>query len=197
MIGVSTVALFYALLALLANAAVIGWLALAVGARRSSTASRWLDEARSSLGPSALMAAFVVAVLAMIGSLYFSEVAHFEPCRLCWYQRIAMYPLVVVLGIGAWRRDGAVARYAGPLAAIGAIIAAYHVALEWLPWLDSGVCSATTPCTLVWFRELGFISLPYLALSAFLLILALLRLARRTDPDRSADLDGPSARRTP
>ena len=177
MIGVSTVSLFYALLAVVATAAVIGLLGLAVAARRSPAAERWLDSLRSSLGSSALLAAFVVATLATIGSLYFSEVAHFEPCRLCWYQRIAMYPLVVILGIAAWRRDVRVRRYAVPVAVIGALIATYHYALEWLPWLDSGVCSATTPCTIVWFREFGFISLPYLALSAFLLIVALLWLA--------------------
>jgi disulfide bond formation protein DsbB len=177
MIGVSTVSLFYALLAVVATAAVIGLLGLAVAARRSSTAGRWLDSVRSSLGSSALLAGFVVAVLATLGSLYFSEVAHFEPCRLCWYQRIAMYPLVVILGIAAWRRDVRVRRYAVPVAVIGALIATYHYALERLPWLDSGVCSATTPCTIVWFREFGFISLPYLALSAFLLIAALLWLA--------------------
>jgi disulfide bond formation protein DsbB len=176
-IGVSTVSLFYALLAVVATAAVIGLLGLAVAARRSSTAGRWLDSLRSSLGSSALLAAFVVATLATVGSLYFSEVAHFEPCRLCWYQRIAMYPLVVILGIAAWRRDVRVRRYAVPVTVIGAVIATYHYALEWLPWLDSGVCSATTPCTIVWFREFGFISLPYLALSAFLLIVALLWLA--------------------
>lgn len=177
MIGVSTISLFYALLAVVATAVVIGLLGLAVAGRRSSTAGRWLDGLRSSLGSTALLAAFVVATLATIGSLYFSEVAHFEPCRLCWYQRIAMYPLVVVLGIAAWRRDISVRRYAVPVAVIGALIATYHYALEWLPWLDSGVCAATTPCTIVWFRQLGFVSLPYLALSAFLLIVALLWLA--------------------
>jgi disulfide bond formation protein DsbB len=127
--------------------------------------------------PRANAAAWIVAVLATAGSLYFSEVAHFEPCRLCWYQRIAMYPLVVILGVAAVRRDPGVRRYAVPLAVIGALIATYHYALEWLPWLDSGVCAATTPCTIVWFRQLGFVSLPYLALSAFLLIVALLWLA--------------------
>jgi len=177
MIGVSTVSLFYALLALVANVAVMGSLALAVAARRSPAARRSLDGLRSSVGSSALVATFVVATLATLGSLYFSEVAHFEPCRLCWYQRIAMYPLVVILGIAALRRDPRVRRYAIPLAFIGALIATYHYALEWLPWLDTGACSATTPCTVVWFRELGFISLPYLALSAFLLILTLLWLA--------------------
>jgi hypothetical protein len=194
MIGVPTVELFYALLALVANALVIGLVALAVSARRSPAARASLDGLRSSLGSGALVAGFVVAALATIGSLFFSEVAHFEPCRLCWYQRIAMYPLVVILGIAAWRRDPGVRRYAAPVAVIGALIATYHYALEWLPWLDSGACSASTPCTIIWFREFGFISLPYLALSAFLLIVALLWLAGEASPtDRQTSSD----RRTP
>lgn len=194
MIGVSTVELFYALLALVANALVIGLVALAVSARRSPAARASLDGLRSSLGSGALLAGFVVAALATIGSLFFSEVAHFEPCRLCWYQRIAMYPLVVILGIAAWRRDPGVRRYAAPIAVIGALIATYHYALEWLPWLDSGACSASTPCTIIWFREFGFISLPYLALSAFLLIVALLWLAVEASP---TDRQTTSDRRTP
>jgi disulfide bond formation protein DsbB len=186
---VSTVALFYALLALVANAFVIGLLGLSVAGRRSPGARRWLGQVRSGLGPSSLAGAFVVAGLATAGSLYFSEIAHFEPCRLCWYQRIAMYPLVVVLGIAARRGDVGVRRYALPLAAIGAVIATYHYALEWFPSLDSGVCSATTPCTTIWFRELGFISLPYLALSAFGLIIALVWLAQPPNPAENAEAE--------
>ncbi len=178
--NVGTVALFFSILALVANFAVIVVVVMALTGR--------LDRLREFIGPSALPAAFVVAALATLGSLFFSEIAHFEPCRLCWYQRIFMYPLVVILGIAAWRRDGTVFRYAAPLAVIGAVIATYHYALEWLPWLDTGTCSATVPCTVIWFRELGFITLPYLALSAFLLILTLLWLAR---PSRAA-VDDPN-----
>lgn len=134
-----------------------------------------LDEA---LGTSALSAALIVAMLATGGSLFFSEVAHFEPCRLCWYQRIAMYPLVLILGVAAARRDPGVRLYVIPVAVIGALIAGYHYALEWFPALDTGACSASTPCTVVWFRALGFASLPYLALSAFLLIIALVWIAQ-------------------
>lgn len=180
---VSTVALFYALLAIVANVFVIGLLALWFASGRSVTASRWLDATRSSLGPISLIGAFVVAGLAMGGSLYFSEVAHFEPCKLCWYQRIAMYPLVLILGIAARHADVRVRRYAAPLAVIGAVLSTFHYLLEWFPSLDSGVCSATTPCTVIWFRQIGFVTMPYLALSAFLLILALLALARAPEPE--------------
>jgi len=177
-IAPSTVSLFYALLAVVANVAVVALVVLALLGR--------LDDVRDALGGSALTGALVVALLAAAGSLYFSDVAGYEPCALCWYQRIAMYPLVVLLGIAAWRSDPGVRRYAAPLAGIGALIALYHYAVEWLPGLDAGVCSATTPCTVVWFRELGFASLPYLALSAFLLIGALLWVAQPAVDDREA-----------
>jgi disulfide bond formation protein DsbB len=180
---VRTVALFYALLAVVANVAVVS-IVVAVMAGR-------LDALRATIGPGALALAFVVAALAMGGSLYFSEVAHFEPCRLCWFQRIAMYPLALILAIAAWRRDTGVRWYVIPIATIGAFIAVYHYTVEWVPWLDSGVCPATTPCSIIWFRELGFVTLPYLALSAFLLIIALVAVAvaePRREPDRLESL---------
>ena len=173
MISPSTVSLFYALLAIVANVAVLAFVVAGVAGRLDALADR--------LGGGALTGAFVVAVLATGGSLYFSEVAGYEPCTLCWYQRIAMYPLVVVLGIAAWRGDARVRRYVLPIVAIGAAIALYHYALERVPALDTGVCSSAVPCTLIWFQQLGFITLPYLALSAFLLIGALVWLAGRAD----------------
>ena len=171
---VQTVSLFYALLAIAGGVFVGVVVVLALSGR--------LEAVRRTLGTSALPAAFVVAALATAGSLYFSEVAHFEPCRLCWYQRIAMYPLVVVLAIAAWRRDEGVRRYVLPVVAIGGAISLYHYALEWLPWLDTGACSASVPCTVVWFRQLGFVSLPFLALSAFVLIGVLVWLAAQREP---------------
>ncbi len=186
---VSTVALFYALLAVAANVFVIGLVALWLARGRSATASRWLEATRSAIDPIALVGAFVVAALAMGGSLYFSEVAHFEPCKLCWYQRIAMYPLVVILGIAARHGDVGARRYVAPLAVIGAVLSTYHYALELFPSLDSGVCSAISPCTVIWFRQLGFVTMPYLALSAFLLILATLALARPPEPADAFELE--------
>lgn len=172
--SVATVELFFGILALVAFAAVVGVNALRALARVSTSAGTAYASVARVIAPSALSIAWFVAFLATAGSLYFSEVAGFEPCRLCWYQRIAMYPLVVLLAIAAARRERAGAIYAGALAAIGAVIAAYHVALEWFPSLDSGACDPNNPCTLIWFRVLGFISLPTLALAAFLFIMTVL-----------------------
>jgi disulfide bond formation protein DsbB len=177
---VQTVETFYGILALVAFAIVIGIVVLRLLALVSQAAVDAFDAVAETIAPNALAMGWIVAFLATAGSLYFSEVAHFEPCTLCWYQRIAMYPLVVILAIAAARRETAGAVYAAALAGIGAVVAAYHVTLEWFPALDSGTCDPDNPCTLIWFRVFGFISLPTLALAAFLLILTfcLIRLRR-------------------
>lgn len=119
-----------------------------------------------------------VALMAMLGSLYLSEIVHFLPCLLCWYQRIAMYPLVAVLGVGMLRSDPAVWRFAIPLPVIGFLIAAYHVTIQWRPNLDVGTCAIGAPCTGRYVAVFGFISIPTMAGAAFLLITALLMLVR-------------------
>ena len=118
----------------------------------------------------------------MAGSLYFSEVAHFPPCHLCWLQRYCMYPLVPILGFAAWRQAGWIRPLAaGALAAIGAVIATYHVLLERNPHWESSVCDPKNPCTLIWVERLGYLTIPTMALSGFLLILTLLAVSRAGD----------------
>jgi disulfide bond formation protein DsbB len=97
-------------------------------------------------------------------------VAHFVPCRLCWYQRIAMYPLVPMLGLAALRADDSVRRYALVLAAIGAPISAWHILVERFPNLESGACDPANPCSLIWVNTFGYLTIPTMALSAFCLI---------------------------
>jgi disulfide bond formation protein DsbB len=157
---------FLAILTLLAGLGVLAVIGLMVLGQRSRM--------RALLGPAALWLAFLVALTATAGSLYLSEVAGFIPCTLCWYQRIAMYPLVLVLGIAAWRGDGGIRSYVVPVAGIGALIAAYHVALQRLPGLPSGSCSLDVPCTAIYVERFGFVTIPVMALVAFLAILALL-----------------------
>lgn len=129
---------------------------------------------RELLRPVALWLGALVALVATAGSLYFSEVAGFVPCVLCWYQRIAMYPLVVLLGVAAWRGDAGIRRYAAPLALIGALISVYHIGVERLPGLPSGACSLAAPCDLIWVERFGFVTIPVMALAGFLAILTLL-----------------------
>ncbi len=118
--------------------------------------------------------AWVVAFIALSGSLYFSGVLKLPPCMLCWYQRIAMYPLVFVLGVGLFRDDSNVWRFALPLPIVGAVISAYHVALQYQPSLEVLECTTGVPCTARLLVVHGFVSIPVMAGSAFLLITALL-----------------------
>jgi disulfide bond formation protein DsbB len=164
--------LFFALLTVVAGLGAITLVVLRLAAAAGSDGAWRLGSAISDAG---VWLAFLVAAGATLGSLYFSEIANFVPCRLCWFQRIAMYPLTVVLLVGAIRKDRAVRWYAGPLAVIGAAIAGWHTLIEWRPQLDNGECELTGPsCTYVWFREFGFISLATMALTGFLTILILL-----------------------
>ncbi len=119
---------------------------------------------------------FLVAAVSMAGSLYLSEVADFVPCNLCWYQRIAMYPQVVLLGLAWLRRDEGIRVYSLTLAVMGAAISTFHVLVERFPWIEGsgGVCDPANPCTIRWVEELGFITIPTMALSAFVLIALLM-----------------------
>ncbi len=177
---VTTVITFYGLLALL-GILVIAWFGLLyLASLFSANAREGYAGIRARLTPVALTAAWGVALLATAGSLYFSESANYTPCTLCWYQRIAMYPLVLILGIAIVRRDTAVRIYAIPVALVGAAIASYHYLLEWFPEIDTGACSAVIPCTQVWFREFGFVSMPLLALVAFGLVITFLLIPPRS-----------------
>ncbi len=160
---------FFLVLTLAANAAVFGMIMLGLSARR-------LDRRLlAAVGPEALRLAWLVAVVATVGSLYYSEIADFTPCLLCWYQRICLYPLVAVLGVGALRRDLATRWYAAPFVVVGMVVALYHWLVERVPaFADSVSCSATAPCAIPWFVELGYVTLAYMDLSAFLLIGSLL-----------------------
>ena len=168
-----TLQLFFAILALVALTGAVAVAVLRVLAARGVPGAVRL---RSQLAPVAIPLAFAVALTATLGSLYFSEVANFTPCRLCWYQRIAMYPLTVLLAVAWWRRDVHVRSYVWPLATIGAAVAAYHWFIERFPSLESGACDLTQPCSVMWFEEFGFVTLAFMAWSGFAFIGALLTL---------------------
>lgn len=140
--------------------------------------------------------AWIVSTIATTGSLYLSEGMGLEPCELCWYQRIAMYPLVVVLGVALLRRDAAVWKTAIPLAAVGALVSAYHVGVQWMPALEVMQCTGGTPCSLRYFVTFGFVTIPTMAGSAFLLIVTTVAahawlVSRPSQDVAPADLDLP------
>lgn len=179
---VETANVFFSLLAGAAALLALAIVVLAVAARRAPDggAASLLGDVRGV----ALWLAFLVAAVATGGSLYYSEVAHFEPCKYCWYQRIAMYPQSLILGIAAVRRDVGVRVYLIPLAAIGALVSAYHYYIERFPEAG-GSCSVTVPCNTPWFEQWGFVTLALMALTGFAAIIALLSVA--ASPAASGD----------
>jgi disulfide bond formation protein DsbB len=184
-----TVTLFLAMLSVAAQVTVAVAVVLSVARRFSPTAARWKLVLDDAVAPHALLLALLVAAISMSGSLYFSEAAHFTPCKLCWYQRIAMYPLVPLLGLAAWRRDDGIRPYAATLAALGAAVSTYHVLLERFPSLESGACDVANPCTIIWVRRFGYLTIPTMALSAFGLIVVLV-LTRVGQPRRRTHIEG-------
>ena len=153
-------------------------LVVAIAAVWSQGARRLLDEARGTLMGSELWIAWGFALVATAGSLFFSEVSQFIPCRLCWFQRIGMYPLAAILLIAAVRRDtrgGAL--YGLPLAAFGAVVSIYHIYIEHHPEAETASCKIGAPCATKWIDKLGYITIPTLALTAFVAIIVLLSAA--------------------
>jgi disulfide bond formation protein DsbB len=192
-VDTETVSLFLALLAVVAQVATVAAVVLAVGGRLSPRLGELRDRAVEAVAPSALTLAFLVAAVCTAGSLYFSEVAHFPPCHLCWLQRFCMYPLVPILGYAGWRQAARIRPIAAAMAAIGAVIATYHVLLERNPQWESSVCDPKNPCTLIWVERLGYLTIPTMALSGFALILTLLAISRagnRLDPSDLPPGDG-------
>ncbi len=125
-------------------------------------------------GENALLISFVVSLTATLGSLFFSEIVLLEPCKLCWFQRILMYPLTLMFGLAYIKKDYKIYAYTTPLAVIGALIALYHYLLQ------LGIVPKIVPCSTVGYSvdcaklfvmNFGYITIPLMALSAFMLII--------------------------
>ena len=118
-----------------------------------------------------VLIALAAALLATLGSLYLSEILKFIPCTLCWYQRILMYPLSLILLIGFLRRDKDVFFYVMPFSILGTGVSTYHYLLQKTDIFgSSAVCNTGIPCTTTWINIFGFITIPFLALVGFLII---------------------------
>ena len=167
-----TVVRLFAILSLVTWAATITVIALALIRRRSpdSAAAYFYEDLRAN----AVWLAFAVALFTTLGSLYLSEIAHFTPCPLCWYQRICMYPLFVTLLVGGLRRDREVYAYVLPPAIIGAGFAIYHTQLQAFPQQHGPFCKGFDPCTVRYVWEFGFVSIPFMALAAFAFIITMM-----------------------
>ena len=171
---VATADRFFALMTLAALTGVFAAAALATAGRFSAAAARARHGLWQALDGPALWLAWLIATGSMLGSLYYSEIVHYAPCSLCWYQRIAGYPLVAILLIAAVRRDRNVRVYALPLVLIGGLIAAYQYLLGYLPTTEILGCSIDVSCTERYIWEFGFVDFPFMSLVSFAAIGCLL-----------------------
>ena len=170
----------FALALLLGAAGVIG------AALRPST--------RAELSRFAPMIVAVAAIGATAGSLYFSEIADYLPCTYCWYQRIAMYPLALIVPLAIALRDRSILRYSLALGLTGLAFSLYHIQLQLFPDQGSNSCEITSPCTAKWVEAFGFMTIPQMAGTTFAIIVVVSIIGLRTPPpsvDTMAD-DNPS-----
>ena len=137
------------------------------------------DAVRVALEGYELWLVFLVSSIATGGSLFFSEIAGFVPCELCWFQRICMYPLTIITLLAALANDRRVARYLIPLPLVGAGVSIYHLLVENHVVKQAQACLISAPggCATKWINEFGYMTIPTLALTAFALCFGLLLLA--------------------
>jgi len=132
------------------------------------------------LGKNAILLAFLVAAGATLGSLFYSEIAGFEPCKLCWFQRIFLFPQVIVLGLALLGKATDVKNIAIALSALGAAFAVYHNLLL-AGFVSGGWCStAAVSCAQNFVFAFGYITIPVMSLTAFLLVGALMIVDSKT-----------------
>ncbi|UOQ93974.1 disulfide oxidoreductase [Halobacillus shinanisalinarum] len=128
----------------------------------------------------ALYIAWLVSVLATLGSLYFSEIRGYVPCELCWIQRIFMYPMSIILGIATFFNDRKVIKYVLPLSIIGGFVSIFHYMEQKVPgFAEIKPCTQGVACSSEYINWFGFITIPFLALLAFSLITIFLFAGRK------------------
>ena len=126
----------------------------------------------------ALSFAFLISVGVTLGSLYLSEIAHFVPCKLCWFQRIFMYPQVLLLGVASVKNDFGIKKYIIPMSVVGFLIAVYQYILQMSP-IPLPCTDEIASCAVKEFVEFGYITIPMMSLTAFLLIIFFMLLSKK------------------
>ena len=135
-----------------------------------------------------LWAAFIVASIATGGSLFLSDVAGYIPCEMCWFQRICMYPLSLLTLFAAYHRDYRFARYLLPFPVIGAGVSIYHLLIENKVVSTPQACQIGVGCAVKWINYFGYMTIPTLALTAFVLLTIFLGLAAASPEEDAATL---------
>jgi len=178
---VAPVAKLLAVLTVIADVGIIffvGSVLLALGIKSVRTKREALLK---KVAPYARVLAFVVALTATSGSLFYSEVAKFTPCLLCWWQRIFMYPQVLLIGLGVVKKDKDIADYAMAMSLVGGSISLYHyyIQLGGNKFIPCATVGYSINCTQRFSLEFGYITIPMMALSAFVAIFLLMHLSKR------------------
>ena len=166
MISTEFVTNFLSTLTLIGGIFIIGFLIFFVyhrGIKKRHPSLRFLED-------NALFFAFIISLIATFGSLFYSEIAGYTPCKLCWYQRTFMYPQTILLGTALLRKAKNIVYYIVPLSVIGGAIAVYHYFIQRAEYVAS--CSADgVSCTSKYVFHFGYITIPMMALTAFGLII--------------------------
>jgi len=125
------------------------------------------------MGGKAVIFSLIVAAVSMLGSLFYSNIAGLAPCVLCWYQRIAMYPQVLLFAVAFWKKDRTIIDYTLGLSGIGAVIAVYHyyVQLGGSPLTPCSTVGYSVSCSDKFIMNYGYITIPMMALTGFLMIM--------------------------
>ncbi|HEY0908156.1 MAG TPA: disulfide oxidoreductase [Candidatus Paceibacterota bacterium] len=130
----------------------------------------------------AILVGFVASLLATAGSLVYSDVLGFAPCKFCWFQRIFMYPQVLLMGIALWRKDVGMKLYGFLLSTIGAAIALYHYSGQFgIAPLPCSAVGQSVSCSERFVTQFGYITIPLMAFSAFLMMALSFWISMRKD----------------
>ena len=158
-----------------------------------------LDRTIALFSASSRHIALLAAWIATSGSLFLSEVLHWQPCLLCWYQRILMYPLAVILTVGIMRNDRGIHWYVLPLSLTGVLTSLYHYLLIKTDLFIPPACTGGVPCNVDYIDIFGFINIPFMALTAFTIISFMMLSHALSSREQAEDAPqaSPSARATP
>lgn len=154
---------------------------VALSALFSQAGKSALSRLQDMLEGQTIPLAWVIALVAMVGSLMYSEAFHLVPCRYCWFQRIGIYPLAIILGIAVFTRDRGVKKYVLGLNIPTILVSTWHVLIERFPDLEpeSLSCDPLNPCTQIVVNQFRIITLPTMALTTSVTIATLMLLTRR------------------
>ncbi|MBT3772137.1 MAG: disulfide bond formation protein B [Euryarchaeota archaeon] len=173
-ITLETVSTIFATMSIASVISAVAILIFLIAASRSADIATKLKNLQTEHSRNAMMLASYVAIFCMLGSLYLSDIALLIPCQYCWYQRIAMYPLGLILGVALIKNEYIIRPYALMLSGVGALISLYHINIQLFPDSQKTSCSEYAPCTIKYLEVFDFMTIPMMAFSGFFFIFTLM-----------------------